>query len=179
MRTTTQSLTRGFTLVELLIVVAIVGILAVVAIPAYTDYTIKAQVSEGLSLSAAAKTSIAETFASTGKAPGNRADAGMSGNELDTSGKYVKSVKVVNGRIDVEFDNNVNAKIKGKVLSLTPYETGDGSIVWRCGAATIPDGPNVKLLGTGGAVVAAYQAGSLSDIDSGKYLPPNCRAATG
>ena len=88
---------KGFTLIELMIVVAIIGILAAIAIPAYQDYTIRAQVSEGLSLAAAAKTAVAESFLTTGVPPATRAIAGMSANATDTSGKYVVSVAVAAG----------------------------------------------------------------------------------
>ena len=74
---------QGFTLIELMIVVAIIGILAAIAIPAYQDYTIRAQVSEGLSLAAGAKTAVAETFLNTGVPPGTRTIAGMSPNATD------------------------------------------------------------------------------------------------
>ena len=73
-------LQKGFTLIELMIVVAIIGILAAIAIPAYQDYTIRAQVSEGLNLAAAAKAAVAETFLNRGTAPANRTVAGMSAN---------------------------------------------------------------------------------------------------
>src|SRR5690606_36019640 len=131
---------KGFTLIELMIVVAIIGILAAIAIPAYQDYTIRAQVSEGLNLAAAAKAAVAESFLNRGEAPANRVVAGMTGNAGDTSGKYVSSVDVVNGRIDITYGNDANAQIQTQVLSLTPYETADLSVVWRCGAAGAPTG---------------------------------------
>ncbi len=82
-------LQKGFTLIELMIVVAIIGILAAIAIPAYQDYTIRAQVSEGMNLAAAAKAAVAETFLNRGVAPANRTVAGMSAALTDTRGKYV------------------------------------------------------------------------------------------
>ena len=80
---------QGFTLIELMIVVAIIGILAAIAIPAYQDYTIRSQVSEGMSLAAAAKSAVAESFLNNGEAPADRTAAGMTATATDTSGKYV------------------------------------------------------------------------------------------
>jgi type IV pilus assembly protein PilA len=167
-----KSTQKGFTLIELMIVVAIIGILAAIAIPAYQDYTIRAQVTEGLNLAGAAKAAVAETFSNTGIAPATRTAAGMTATKTDTAGKYVTSVDVANGRIDVTYGDQANASIKTKVLSLTPYETGDLSVAWRCGSAAIPAGsPNV--LGTAGAgTKATYAASTVID----KYLPKACRA---
>ena len=167
-----KSLQKGFTLIELMIVVAIIGILAAIAIPAYQDYTIRAQVTEGLNLAGAAKAAVAESFSNTGVAPANRAAAGMTATATDTAGKYVTQVAIANGRIDVTYGDQANKTINGKVLSLTPYETPDLSVAWRCGSAAIPAGaPNP--LGTAAAgTIAAYAASTVID----KYLPKACRA---
>jgi type IV pilus assembly protein PilA len=168
-----KQMQKGFTLIELMIVVAIIGILAAIAIPAYQDYTIRSQVSEGLSLAGAAKAAVAESYSQTGVAPANRMVAGMSNLITDTNGKYVSSVAVTTGTIAITYGGNeVNQKIAAKVLSLTPYETADASVTWRCGAAPIPSGGTVALLGTasGGATAAL----GITNVDS-KYLPKACR----
>src|SRR5690349_666657 len=96
---------KGFTLIELMIVVAIVGILAAIALPAYQDYTVRSKVSEGLSLVSGAKTAVSETYASTGNWPGTNAAAGLAASTSIT-GKYVASVDVSgNGKITVIFQN--------------------------------------------------------------------------
>jgi type IV pilus assembly protein PilA len=168
-----KQMQKGFTLIELMIVVAIIGILAAIAIPAYQDYTIRSQVSEGLSLAGAAKAAVAESYSQTGVAPVNRMVAGMSNLITDTSGKYVSSVAVNTGTISIVYGGTeVNAKILAKVLSLTPYETADASVTWKCGPAPVPTGGTVALLGTasGGATAAV----GLTNVDS-KYLPKACR----
>jgi type IV pilus assembly protein PilA len=162
-------LQKGFTLIELMIVVAIIGILAAIAIPAYQDYTIRAQVSEGMNLAAAAKAAISETYLNRGAAPANRTVAGMSDNATDTSGKYVQSVGVAAGNILVTYGNESNAQITGKTLQLVPYVTPDQSVAWRCGDALQP--ANTVAMPSG----AAWTGGTLVTLGLTRYLPAACR----
>jgi type IV pilus assembly protein PilA len=172
-----KTIQKGFTLIELMIVVAIIGILAAIAIPAYQDYTIRAQVTEGLNLAGAAKAAVAESFSNTGIPPATRTLAGMSATATDTKGKYVASVEVTNGTILVTYGDQANAQLLGETLGLTPYETVDLSVAWRCGQAAAPTG--TAVMGTsGGGLVSAYTPGTLGAPASvkAKYLPKACRA---
>jgi len=164
---------KGFTLIELMIVVAIIGILAAIAIPAYQDYTIRAQVSEGLNLSAAAKAAVAEDFLNEGEPPVDRTDAGMSAKATDTSGKYVTQVAIANGRIDITYGNEANKVINALVLGITPYETPDLSVAWRCGNSLQPAGTAEAGTKAGG-LKSAHVPGSLATTYP-QYLPASCR----
>jgi type IV pilus assembly protein PilA len=128
---------KGFTLIELMIVVAIIGILAAIAIPAYQDYTIRAQVSEGLSLSSAAKAAVAEYYQDQGVAPLDNATAGL---DPLIGGKYVASVVVAAGVITVTYGLDANANlVAAGPLTLTPdFVTTPGSVQWTCASAGIP-----------------------------------------
>lgn len=145
MNRTMRSVQKGFTLIELMIVVAIIGILAAVALPAYQDYTKRSHVSEGLSLAGGAKTAVTEYYSSEGEWPADNAAAGIA---TDTSikGNAVTKVEVNESLITVTFNTKVES---GKTLELKGSDN-NGSIEWACRA------------GSGNGVPA-------------KYLPANCR----
>lgn len=161
---------QGFTLIEMMIVVAIIGILASLATSAYQTYSVRAQVAEGISLSANAKTPIVNFFQDRGEAPANRAQAGLTANNTDSVGNYVTSLAVVNGRIDITFGNRASAAIAGQSLSLTPYETPSRAVVWVCGTSAAPTG--LSLLGTAGGGNAATVGGTTVQD---RYLSSSCR----
>lgn len=136
---------NGFTLIELMIVIAIIGILAAIAIPAYQDYVVRSQVSEALSLADGSKTAVAEFYSNTGRLPGNNQSAGLS-QATSITGNYVTQVDATNGKIAVLLGNKVNKAVNGSTLNLSAI-TGTGSTKWKCSSQDIAN----------------------------KYLPTNCR----
>ncbi|HFC2260684.1 TPA: pilin, partial [Neisseria gonorrhoeae] len=113
-----NTLQKGFTLIELMIVIAIVGILAAVALPAYQDYTARAQVSEAILLAEGQKSAVTEYYLNHGEWPENNTSAGVASSPTDIKGKYVKSVTVAKGVVTAQMaSTGVNKEIQGKKLS--------------------------------------------------------------
>jgi type IV pilus assembly protein PilA len=168
-----KTMQKGFTLIELMIVVAIIGILAAVAIPAYQNYVIRGQVTEGLSLAAGWKTAISEFYAQNGAFPVGATTTGSpttiavaSVAAGASSGKYVSNVTVgAGGQIQITYTGpSVNAKLSGGRLNITPGLSPNGDIVWICGKAPVP-----------GTVIAGSYVADTSTIIAA-YLPTSCHA---
>lgn len=130
-----KAASRGFTLIELMIVVAIVSILAAIAIPAYRTYVVRSQVSEGITLASGAKISVAEYLLGRGAVPPDNASAHLA-TPGEISGRYVSEVRVVNGDITVTFGNQANAALSGRTIVLSPV-AGAGSVTWGCQGGTL------------------------------------------
>jgi len=165
----TKSVQKGFTLIELMIVVAIIGILAAIAIPAYQDYTIRSQVTEGLNLASDLKASVAEIYAQRGDF------TGISSGQLGLpeaaykSGKYVSEIEVSNGVITITYGLQANKQIKednSNKLSLVPGTNQNDDVIWVCGKASPP----------AGAELASNNA--ITNVPD-KYLPASCRQGFG
>ncbi|HGG9611259.1 TPA: pilin [Neisseria meningitidis] len=162
-----NTLQKGFTLIELMIVIAIVGILAAVALPAYQDYTARAQVSEAILLAEGQKSAVTEYYLNHGIWPANNSSAGVA-SSTDIKGKYVQKVEVKNGVVTATMaSSGVNNEIKGKKLSLWAKRQ-DGSVKWFCGQPVARDK----------ADSATEVTADGNDNINTKHLPSTCRDAS-
>ncbi len=154
---------NGFTLIELMIVVGIIGILASIAIPAYQDYTIRAQVAEAFSITGELKASIRDYYKDRGRFPSNNAEAGVAEPQF-LIGNYVTKVEVADGAMHITFGNYVNSNLKDGVITIRPLVV-DGSptspISWGCGDREPPSG--MSAVGD-----------NRTDVQ-GKHMPASCR----
>ncbi|HEZ5368355.1 TPA: pilin [Neisseria meningitidis] len=161
-----NTLQKGFTLIELMIVIAIVGILAAVALPAYQDYTARAQVSEAILLAEGQKSAVTEYYLNHGIWPGDNSSAGVA-TSSKIKGKYVKEVTVAKGVITATMlSTGVNKEIQGKKLSLWAKRQ-DGSVKWFCGQPVTRDANNAD----------GVTADSGNEKIDTKHLPSTCRDA--
>ncbi|HID8584577.1 TPA: pilin [Neisseria meningitidis] len=165
-----NTLQKGFTLIELMIVIAIVGILAAVALPAYQDYTARAQVSEAILLAEGQKSAVTEYYLNHGIWPGDNNSAGVASSS-EIKGKYVEKVEVKNGVVTAEMKSSgVNKEIQGKKLSLWAKRQ-DGSVKWFCGQ------PVTRTAADSDDVAAANGNGNGNEKIDTKHLPSTCRDA--
>ncbi|EMT5530021.1 pilin [Neisseria gonorrhoeae] len=160
-----NTLQKGFTLIELMIVIAIVGILAAVALPAYQDYTARAQVSEAILLAEGQKSAVTEYYLNNGKWPEDNDKAGVASSS-SIKGKYVKSVTVAKGVVTAQMNpSGVNKEIQGKKLSLWAKREA-GSVKWFCGQPVTRDKDDNDAV--------KDVTGNDGKIDT-KHLPSTCR----
>ena len=165
-----KTMQKGFTLIELMIVIAIIGILAAIAIPAYQNYTIRAQVTEGLSLADSYKTAVAEYFQNNGTWPigvtiAAVPAAGTIGMAGASTGKYVGAVTVdAKGNVQVTYTGpqaSTKLSAAGKnTLYIQPGIDANQNVIWVCGTAPVP--ANVFLSGAAVTTVPT------------QYLPSSC-----
>jgi len=132
---------NGFTMIEMMVVVAIIGILAIMAVPSYLDKFIRDQIVEAIPLADVAKKPLEAAWTSTQSFPSDNATAGLPGADKMVN-NFISAVNVQNGAIHITFGNRANKLLKGKQLSIRAAVVEDAPIVpvaWVCGYAEVPD----------------------------------------
>lgn len=163
---------RGFTLIELMFVVATIGILAAVALPAYQDYTIRARVGEAFVLAGDARTAVAEYYDRWGRLPADNAAAGLGSPEA-YRGSIVSAITVKAGVVEVALDMSPYREVSQtqNKLYLRPAinrQHTTGALIWLCGASTLR------------ASQSSFEAAGVVGADSltPRHLPASCRSST-
>ena len=144
----------GFTLIELMIVIAIIGVLAALALPSYQNYTIRAQVTEGLSLVGDWKVAVADFYANNSYWPSSTDLPDLT----SSAGTYVSGITVNSGVISITYGTpQANQQIAGAVLTLVPYTNDNNDVLWQCGSASPPSGTIAASAVPGGTTLLSQQ----------------------
>lgn len=151
---------RGFTLIESMIVVGIIGVLSALVIPAYQNFLVRAQVTDGLNLAGSWQAAVVEYYSSTGAWP-SQSDL----TTVPSGGLYASNVTVNAGVIQITYGGpQAHPAISGAVLTLVPYTTDSNAVLWQCGLAAAPAGMIASGAAPGGTTLTAQQ------------LPASCRS---
>ena len=161
---------RGVSLAEMAIVLAVTGLLFGLGASAYKTYVVRGQITQSLALAARAQAQVAESFRRDGEPPADRVAAGQPRDGTADRGTYVDSIEIVDGRIDLRFGGGADPSLKGRTLSLTPFESANRDVFWVCGNRIA--GAGLQPLGFANGARHAVQV--VTQIEP-RYLPSHCR----